>query len=163
VLPAFFQYVANGFEWDEDKQLIAMITGPLNGFFILGDVVARSIASLFGERFFAGEPNFIAFAADIAKGVEKAIRSIDADIAEGEFSIDMQDMLAAMVDIAQGVGTATGLPVDAAEGIIEGTQDIVGGNVERGAYRFLGWPAGAVKNKGEPEVRSSGGSVVGKI
>src|SRR5690606_21436379 len=52
VIPSLFQFVANGFDWDEEDQIIAMTTGPLNGFVIFGDAVARSIGGAMGKHYF---------------------------------------------------------------------------------------------------------------
>ena len=136
VLPTLFQFVASGFEWDKDKQLLAASLGPVNGFVIFGDALQRAVGSAFGQNYFAGEPNFASWAIDLTKGTVDAITAAD-----------FEDVMEAMKDIAEGVGTGAGLPVDATEGIIEGVDLIDKGETEKGTLRILGWPKSAIKDK----------------
>ena len=48
VLPMAFQFAANGFEWDDEDQLRAMILGSLNGLFIMGNFLEYTLGRIFG-------------------------------------------------------------------------------------------------------------------
>lgn len=136
-LPALFQFVANGFTFDEEDQLVAVATGSLNGYLIIGDVISNTIRSLTtGDKFKPADSiKFLKSIQDIFYGI--------ADAAEN-FG-DTEEMLDAASDIASGAGSLTGLPVDQAKNMAEGIDDFDSGRPVRGTLRFLGYPKKSVE------------------
>ena len=136
LLPATFQFVANGFTFDEEDQLVAVATGPLNGFFILGDVINNLVREAFGgDSFQESGFKFLKFAQEIKDGM------IEIATSGG----DVEDVLEGVADISKGVGRVAGLPVDQAKNMAEGVDDFDSDRPLRGTLRFLGYPKKSVE------------------
>lgn len=135
LLPATFQFVANGFTFDEDDQLVAVATGPLNGFFIIGDIISNLVRDIYtGDSYDQSALNAFKFLSEIKDGFsEVAISGGDTD-----------DVLEGLADITKGVSRVSGLPVDQAKNIAEGIDDFNSGKSIRGTLRFLGYPKKSV-------------------
>lgn len=54
LLPQLFTFVANGFEIDEDEQLISLLTGPFVGLMFVGQGIEHSIRMAFGKEYRSG-------------------------------------------------------------------------------------------------------------
>tara|TARA_R110000744_G_scaffold380512_1_gene501594 strand:+ start:21935 stop:29257 length:7323 start_codon:yes stop_codon:yes gene_type:complete len=54
LLPQLFTFVANGFEIDEDEQLISLFTGPFIGLMFVGQGIEHSIRMAFGKEYRSG-------------------------------------------------------------------------------------------------------------
>lgn len=136
-LPALFQFVVNFFTFDEEDQLVAVATGPLNGYLILGDVISNAVRSLVtGDKF---KP------ADTIKFL-KSIQDIFYGIAEmAENFGDTEEMLDAASDIAVEVGSLSGLPTDQMKNMAEGVDEFNSNRPIRGIARFSGWPKKSVE------------------
>jgi len=135
LLPATFQFVANGFTFDEDDQLVAVLTGPLNGFFILGDLANNFIREIFtGDSYSQSALNAFKFAREIKSGMAEIVKS----------GADTDEVLEGLLDIVTGVGRVSSLPVDQAKNIAEGIDNVNSGKVVRGTMRFAGWPKKSV-------------------
>jgi hypothetical protein len=129
LLPMFFQWVSDGFEWDEDEQLRAMVLGPLNGIFIAGDLIEAAVRSAVGLRDFDDELPMMS----VVDGVIRAIGLIaDDDITTEEF-------IRATRAMAETAGHVTGLPLKTTFDIGTGVVDTFSGDFEKGAYEVLGW------------------------
>lgn len=50
LLPMLFQWIASGFDWEDDAMARAALVGPLNGLFIARDIIDAVAGGLFGER-----------------------------------------------------------------------------------------------------------------
>lgn len=137
-LPALFQFVANFFTFDEEDQLVAVATGPLNGYLILGDVISNAVRSLVtGDKF---KP------ADTIKFL-KSIQDIFYGIAEmAENFGDTEEMLDAASDIAVEAGSLSGLPTDQMKNMAEGVDEFNSNRPIRGIARFSGWPKKGVED-----------------
>lgn len=136
LLPATFQFVANGFTFDEEDQLVAVATGPLNGFFILGDLINNLIREAFGgDSFQESGFKFMKFAQEVKDGMLEIAKS----------GGDMEDVLEGVTDISKGAGRVVGLPVDQAKNMAEGVDDFDSDRPLRGTLRFLGYPKKAVE------------------
>ena len=136
LLPATFQFVANGFTFDEEDQLVAVATGPLNGFFILGDIINNLVREAFGgDSFQESGFKFLKFANEIKDGMIEIAKS------EG----DLDEVLEGVADISKGAGRVVGLPVDQAKNMAEGVDDFDSDRPLRGTLRFLGYPKKSVE------------------
>ena len=133
--PALFQFIANGFSYDEDDQLVAVATGSLNGYLIFGDLLANGIRKALGGDFYKTDVKFLKAAEEVTEGVFDAAKNFG----------DIEEMLEALADVAKGAGQFTGLPVDQAKNIAEGIDDVNSGSPLRGTLRFAGWPKKSVE------------------
>lgn len=137
IIPSLFQYIADGFKWDDEEQVRAMLTGPLNGIFILGDMLDAVVRTLLNEaagfeldKFPQANQLF-----EPVEGVVKALRDLNMD------DIDLESVLEAMKTLSvKAVGPATGLPTKLIFDVLpEGIDDINSGEVGRGALKLGGW------------------------
>jgi hypothetical protein len=142
ILPSLWQWVGDGFEWDEKHQIRAMALGAANGFVLFGDLLAAAIDAAIGaKRNFRGKNLFaLDFFNELSQGVENTIRGI-ADL-------DMEEFLEGIEDLGRVGAKLRGAPVAQFDNVVEGVEDIERGDTERGTYRVLGWPRAAVKQKG---------------
>jgi hypothetical protein len=139
LLPMFFQFVSDGFTWDEDEQKRAMILGPLNGVFILGDILEGIVRHSLGLRRYDDEVPVMSVADDAVK----AMKLVEPD------DLTPEETLKAVRALAATVGSLTGIPAQQAVDIATGIDDILTGDFERGASMFLGWsPSVADKRTG---------------
>ena len=135
LLPATFQFVANGFTLDPEDQLVAVATGPLNGFFILGDVISNLVRDIYtGDSYNQSALNAFKFLSEIKDGISVIATS----------GGNTSDVLEGIGDVTKGVARVTGLPVDQAKNIAEGIDDFNSGKPIRGTLRFSGYPKKSV-------------------
>lgn len=146
VLPALFQYVADGFEIDDDNMLRSLILGNLNSFFIFGDILAREFANATGEQYRQREPNFAQFFANTVRGVFK--------LGKGIKEMDWEDINKGMIDISKGVGTGVGLPVSQTQNLIDAVENLDSGDTDKAIKRALGYPKGVVEKKNNQNNRN---------
>lgn len=148
VIPQFIQMVANFGDWDDEDQLVAGLTGTLNGVFILKDVVDGVMALIVNQLvdddvdvFTSSHPLFNIIN-DLMNGLTKAGRSVHSE------GIDSQLMMEAVIDLTKDVGgPATGLPLKQLGNIREGIQHMTPGPTNEGrepdAWRgfqiMMGW------------------------
>lgn len=141
LLPMFFQWVSDGFEWDEDEQIRAMVLGPLNGIFIAGDLIEAAVRSAVGLRDFDDELPMMS----VVDGVIRAVGLIKDD------DITTEDFIRATRAIAETGGHITGLPLKTGIDIGTGVVDLFSGDFEKGAYEVLGWSPYVAKKAAEDE------------
>jgi hypothetical protein len=131
VMPMMIQYIASGFEWEEDRQAVAALLGQMNSFVIFGDLMMTAAESVFTDeaQFPRGEelvlPDLLR---EMWKGVNDAVES----------GGDLDELLDAMVEIAGVIGTLTGQPIDQVTKIIKGSAKVVDGDVEEGMKLIWG-------------------------
>jgi len=129
ILPMLFQFVANGFKWDDDDELRAAIMGSFNGVFILKDVLGSVIRTVQKERTFGfGLPLW-----DSVEEFNRALRKIDWD------DISMEDIIDAGKSLASAGGLVSGYGVKEMLNKYEGVKDFIDDDKEQGTKRFLGW------------------------
>ena len=131
VMPMFIQYIASGFEWEPDRQLIAGLLGQINSLVIIGDVLTLAATATFGEeKFFkaASDIPIADFFTEALKGVKDMFKADDAE-----------DYLEAMIELGGVAGQLAGQPVDQVGNIIGGVSDVVEGDVEQGLKRIYGF------------------------
>ena len=132
IMPMAIQYIASGFRWEEDRQLIAAVIGQLNSFVILGDVLMLAAENVFSEdRPWASDDELPlkTMLKDMWKGVDDAIS------ADG----DMEEMLIAIGEMADVAATLAGQPLDQVRNIIGGVGDVIEGETEKGLKRIWGF------------------------
>lgn len=146
LLPMFFQWVSDAFKWDPKEQLRAAIFGPLNGLFILGDMIEGAVRTALGMRVYPSEIPIYGIADDIYK----AIRELTAD------DIDTEDIMDAISAILGFTGSIAGIPLKSPFDIGTGVKDIATGEFEQGFIKLLGWsPFVAEKGKKKTKAKST--------
>jgi len=135
IMPMFIQFIASGFKWDEDRQLIAALLGQLNAFVIFGDILTLAVTDIVGE----------------GQDITEAWRDSDLPLAavtkemwegaEAAFSEETRadDMLEVVVELAGALGNFIGQPVDQVANIMGGVNDVLEGDVEKGLKRIWGF------------------------
>jgi GGDEF domain-containing protein len=129
LLPMLFQFVSDGFTWDEDEQKRAVILGPLNGIFILGSMLEGVIREALGQKVFDDEVPVVSLADD----ARRAMKLITED------DMDAEDTLKAIRSLAGLVGALTGTPTKTAVDIAAGVDEILTGEFDKGLAEVLGW------------------------
>lgn len=142
LLPSLFQFIADGFRYEEDKQAVAMILGAMNGYFILGDLLKQGISRAVGTDSFRAKG--INFYSALNEATEGAVEALDAVLDN-----DMEDFFEAMGEVAQAAGKLTGQPIEQGFNVYEGAKELAEGeDTKKGALLILGWPPGAIKDVG---------------
>ncbi|MCK5602577.1 hypothetical protein KAR91_11925 [Candidatus Pacearchaeota archaeon] len=135
LLPMFFQWVSDRFTWDEDEQKRAMILGPLNGFFIIGDGLDYIIRSAIGMHTFGMELPFMSAFKDFAKAVKVPFQEDD---------ITVEDFIRALRGLAGAVAASPapvvgGKPLKQIIDMSVGVSDTLSGEYEKGIAGMAGW------------------------
>jgi hypothetical protein len=143
LLPVLFQFVSDGFTWDEDEQERAVILGPLNGIFILGDILDGITRKALGLRVFDDEVPVLSVKDDAIK----AMKLVQAD------DLDTEETMRAIRGFAGLVGSLTGVPLKTAVDIGTGVDEILTGDFDKGAAQFLGWSPSVAGQKAKDQRR----------
>ena len=133
VLPCLFQFVANGFRWDEEDMERAALLGPLNGIPLMGDALDGVIRVALGQRTYD--------LANPVSGVAKdAFRAVDAihDMVSEE-GINNEDMSRAIKGILAVAGALRGAPLESGYSMAEGAFKIGVGQFKDGMLQSTGW------------------------
>lgn len=153
LLPMFFQWVSDAFKWDWEEQKRALMLGPLDGWFIAGDMIGAAVRAILGQRVYPLEAPVMTIADDAIK----ALRLFDDD------DITTEDIINAF----RGIGDATGaialkgIPLGQTVNIGIGIKDMFQGEFDAGLAEFLGWSPYAVEKTGLKSSSSSGGPGTG--
>lgn len=146
LLPMFFQWVSDWFQWDPEEQKRAAILGSFNGIFIFGDLLDSLIRTSLGLRVFDNEIAIYSIGDDISK----AIKLI------GDDDITTEDVFKAIRGMAGATGSITGVPLKQPVDATLGIGRILNGDYERGISTFLGWSPYTIEertsNSGSPSV-----------
>lgn len=129
LIPMFFQFVSDWFKWNPEEQKRAMILGPFNGMFIVGDGLDSLIRTALGMRAFSSEIPLYSISDDIGKTV-KLINDDD---------ITTEDVFRAIRGLAGATGALKGLPLKQPIDIGAGIEHTLTGEYERGLAEILGW------------------------
>jgi hypothetical protein len=133
LLPSIFQLVTDAFNWDKDNQKRAVILGPLNGLFIIGEGIEFVVSKALGVRAFGTEVAPYAIAKDFGKFITEAIRLIsEGDLTDEEFYRGTRGL-------AGSVGAVTGLPLKQAVDLTKASSDFVDGEYEKAFKEFIGY------------------------
>jgi hypothetical protein len=142
VLPTILQLVANFGRWDWEDEKRAAIVGPLNGYFMAGQMVEAFASGAMGGGQ-GGELGLARAARDAGRTAKLA-----ADWVAGE-EFDDEDYYRAWRLAAGTAGVVSGAPVrtvmDMAQGIKKLVRPEEEGDTEEGAALALGFPPGVAK------------------
>jgi hypothetical protein len=132
ILPMIFQYVSDGFEWEDENQARAAAMGSLNGWLIVNDAISNMIKGATNVGYYEGRQELYNFVDDMVGGAKAA--------ESGNFYDATRDMATSM-------GAVTGIPLQRGFDIYEAGEKISEGKVEQGIYQALGFPKSVVENK----------------
>ena len=141
ILPMFFQWVSDAFDWDEKEQLRAVILGPLNGIFIVGDGIDYIIRKALGLRTFSKEVALYSGVNDLGKFVSEAVEYV----ADG--SMTDEDFYRASSGLAGAMGSVTGLPLKQTVNTVKTGQDFLDGEFEKAVKELLGYSPGMLETQ----------------
>jgi len=130
VMPMFIQFIASGFEWEPDRQLVAATLGQLNSLVLIGDamVFATELALTEDARESVQEIPLFDVVGQLVQGLNDA------------FTFDnIEELTEALLELAGVAGQLAGQPVDQVVNIIGGVDDVVEGDVEQGLKRIYGF------------------------
>ena len=113
-----WQFVADGFEADEDHLLRAAILGNFNSMAIVGDLLVNIYNNLILD-----ERDFDMDAIPFFDAIDEMQRGI-GDIADSALDIDTQEFWDAIKDISSALGKFNRLPVEQFWKIYDGVRDI---------------------------------------
>ena len=133
IMPMFIQYIASGFEWDDEKMATAAVLGQLNSVVIFGDIYTTMVRQITEE-----DPDFFATKSplpavnllkDMYGGFDDAF---DALTTGG-------DLLEAVKELGSVTGNFTGQPVDQVINMAGGVEDVLSGDIQQGLKRVWGF------------------------
>lgn len=121
-LPMVFQWAADGFEFEEERQARAALVGPLNGIPMLGDAFDTIARAITGDDRFAGTgaPPPYASVDNLGAGISKLL----------DEGMTVEEFYEAAEKIATGAGQLSGVPVGPALQQAKGVKDIATGETD---------------------------------
>ena len=129
LIPMMFQFVSDWFRWDPEEQKRAVILGPFNGIFLVGDGLDYLIRGALGLRQFPSEVPLYS----IPRDADKAFKLIRDE------EITTEDVFSAIRGLAGSVGAIKGYPLKQSIDITTGIKEILESEYESGLAKFLGW------------------------
>ena len=132
LIPLLFQMVSDlGLE---PKNLLrASVLGPLNGLFIIGDMLTALVNRLLGNRAFDVEVPIMGVKDEALKGITLLRQLVDAD------DITTEDIIKGVRGILGASGSSIGIPLKPPFDILMGTRDVLKGDYASGFAQVLGW------------------------
>lgn len=134
LLSMTFQFIASGFDWDNEDQAKAILLGPLNGLFIVRDLLDNTLTALIKGQVFRS-PSTPPPLTTIGKFSQAMLR-INKMIREG---YDEEEIAKVMKDIGEVAGNLTGIPVGPVGRVAEGVKDVIEGESDMPIRRSLGF------------------------
>lgn len=129
VLPMFFQFVADGLDFDEENQAKAAILGSFNGLFLVGEGIHSLITAAIGGDSF---PNR-SFYADVPHEMMRLSKILD------DFDGTWEDIYMAGRSISDIQAPFTGLGIKQVLDMGDGVREAVEGDFFKGMLQTLGW------------------------
>jgi len=133
IIPMLFQLTADAFDWDEDNQKRAVVLGPLNGFFALGDGIEKMLSMALGVRAFPTQIAILSVFDDMGKFLNEAFEWI----AEGDMTDE--DFYRATQGLAGALGAVTGIPMKQAVNQLKTGDDFLDGEYEKALKGLIGY------------------------
>jgi hypothetical protein len=148
LLPCFFQFASDGFEWDKEAQLRASILGSLNGIFILNSILEKGLDIVLGtaDAWRATKMGI----SDVLPfwGSGEDLYKFFVDLAEGD--VDLEDYIEVIKAFGKPLGELTGVPVKYPLDLIQNFGSYAEeGEVKKEVLLWLGWSPYALRDKDE--------------
>jgi hypothetical protein len=148
LLPMFFQWVSDRFTWDDDEEKRAVILGPLNGYFILGDALDYIVRRAVGTQTFDMELPIVSMVKDFGAAMEL----LDPDDLDTEdFIRAIRGLAGAAADITVMSPVGPPLPVQQVVDLGFGFNDVLSGDYEKGLAELAGWTPYVAQKAAEKE------------
>jgi hypothetical protein len=137
-VPMMIQFVASGFRWEKDRQLVAAMMGQLNSVVILGDFLQWSVIEALKMGGLV-DPSL----SNWKKGTQLTMTRVGFEvlegIADGFEAAELGEYYDAVKEIATAVGHVVGQPVGKGMNILEGAfVDMARGDVDKAWRRIVG-------------------------
>lgn len=158
LLPAMFQFVANGFRWKDDDQLMAAILGSLNGLLIVGSMLERGVqyfssAAMGAGRYFFGSSDNPVF--DNVNDLYLVLHRMGKMTYNKD--IDVEDVTFVLDKTARVASKVVGVPYDPAKRIATGVREVIEKPTEARSYlRAAGYSEYALREQKENKSRRVG-------
>jgi hypothetical protein len=109
VLPVIFQLIADGFRFRKDRQLRAVLLGPINDILVVGQIVENIADWWAGEKFEYQPTPVQSIIKDLELFGDKVIRLWNTH-QDPYQDIELEDVIAVIELLAKGAGEITGVP-----------------------------------------------------
>ena len=130
-LPMLFQFVADGFRWDEDNQKRASILGSFNGVFLIKDFLDMFLRGTIGQHVFDVD------ALTIGRSLENFTKAgIDVF---NDFGKSDDIWMEAIHDLSADAGALVGIPVKQFQDAYKGFEEFERGKELEGTLIMMGW------------------------
>ena len=139
LIPILFQLISDFGRWDEKEQKRAMILGPMNGIFIVGDGLNYILREVMGMKRFNQNEIYQTIFSDIVKAMKSTVDMVDDTTTE--------NVMQAIKDLSNISGKATGLPLKYGYDITRGIADTMSGKYVKGIGEMAGWSEYVIKQK----------------
>jgi len=105
ILPMLFQWIASGFEWDEEAQARAALVGPLNGLFM-----AREAIEAIGTKWFEGKSYMNVGTPPPLTAIRTAVRATGSARKMWDDGITEKELGKFFDTVAEVAGNLSGIP-----------------------------------------------------
>lgn len=137
-IPMLVQWVASGYRWETDRQLIAAILGQFNAILVFGDAMNYALIKVLAAAdwiedevpAFSADEGLIAFASLIQDATEGAVEMATSE--------DLEEFFDAVKEFTVAVGALAGQPLGQILNIAEGLADTTEGEAQKGILRIGG-------------------------
>ena len=149
LLPAMFQFVANGFRWKDDDQLSAAILGSLNGLLIIGSMIERGVqyfssSALGAARYFFGSGDNPVF--DNVNDLYLILHRLGKMTYNKD--IDVEDVTSVLDNMASVTSKATGVPYEPVKRMVKGARELIEKPTEPKSYlKAIGYSEYALQER----------------
>jgi hypothetical protein len=144
IIPLLYQFMADGFQWDKNEDLRAVLLGPFNGLVIVGQVFAGLMAAISGAKIRDANIPLISPAFSLMYPIQETLN----DIADGDLPIE--DVHKIVREFAGLGGALTGLPLKSSFDTVSGVSDgITGGHFDDAFLSAMGLTPNVIEKRGE--------------
>ncbi len=145
ILPMFFQYVASGFDWDDDDQIRAALLGPLNGIFVVRDLLDATVNAIVTGKVYrsSGAPPPMTIGSHVAE----TFAQLHKMIVNGDW--DMEAWLTFVDKFAIAASEGMGVPYEPIKRLITGIKAAIEGETKSPVRRALGFSEKVVEEDDE--------------
>ena len=144
LLPMFFQFVADGFRWDDEAQLRAGFFGSFNGIFILNQALEGLWDATVGGKGTYGLGLRVRDAIPFEGSIEDIIKEV---MKMAEDDLDMEDWIDILQKFGKSSGEVLGVPVKYPLDIINNFGDYAkAGEPGKEIMLWLGWSPYALRD-----------------
>jgi hypothetical protein len=142
LLPMMFQFIANGFRWDDDDQLRAALLGSFNKLFAVGEILDAGLSAIISNDIRAASGISQTPLGDVAEDAIVALGRLDRELERGTF--DLADLLFISDKVASSSSKTVGVPYEGVRNQFKGMQAAYDRTTDYPVQRMLGYTPYAV-------------------